>query len=50
VEIPAYAPNAAWLRARSGEIADALAGTPALDALPDLEAVEPQMLMERARR
>jgi hypothetical protein len=50
VEVPSYAPNAAWLRAQSGEIADALAGAPALEALPDVEAVEPQMLMESARR
>jgi hypothetical protein len=50
VEIPSYAPHAAWLRARSGEIADALAETGALEALPDMEGVEPQMLMQAARR
>jgi hypothetical protein len=50
VEVPSYAPHAAWLRARSGEIADALADTAALEALPDMEGVEPQMLMPAARR
>jgi hypothetical protein len=50
VEIPSYAPHAAWLRARSGEIADALAATAALEKLPDMEGVEPQMLMHAARR
>ena len=46
----AYAPNAAWLRARSGEIEDALTGLKALEKLPQVESVEPQMLMESARR
>ena len=46
----AYAPNAAWLRARSGNIEDALAGLEALEKLPQVESVEPQMLMESARR
>ena len=50
VDILAYAPNAAWLRARSGEIADALSQTAALEALADVEHVEPQMLMQAARR
>jgi hypothetical protein len=50
VEVPSYAPNAAWLRARSGEIRDALTGTPALEALPDVERVEPQLLMQSTRR
>jgi hypothetical protein len=45
-----YAPHAAWLRARSGEIADALAGIQALEAIADVENVEPQMLMQRANR
>ena len=46
----AYAPQAAWVRARSGKIAAALEGIPALQALPDIEHVEPQMLMQRVRR
>lgn len=40
-----YASNAAWLRAISASIADALAGIPKLEALPNIENVEPQMLM-----
>lgn len=50
VESLAYAPHAAWLRARSGDIADALAGIPQLEQLPDVENVEPQMLLESVRR
>ena len=49
-ETLAYAPNAAWLRARSGDIADALNGLKALEKIPSVESVEPQMLMEAARR
>lgn len=45
-----YAPHAAWLRARSGEIADALTDIPALEQIADVENVEPQMLMQRANR
>jgi hypothetical protein len=41
-----YASNAAWLRATSASIADALAGIPRLEGLPDIENVEPQMLMQ----
>ncbi|MCI0390702.1 MAG: hypothetical protein MOB07_18300 [Acidobacteria bacterium] len=45
-----YAPHASWLRARSNEIADALAGIRALEKIADVENVEPQMLMRRASR
>ena len=45
-----YAPHAAWLRARSGEIADALTRIPALEQIADVENVEPQMLMQRENR
>lgn len=45
-----YAPHAAWLRARSGEISDALTGIPDLEKIADVENVEPQMLMQRASR
>lgn len=45
-----YAANAAWLRARSGGIADALASLAALEKIPSVESVEPQMLMESVRR
>jgi hypothetical protein len=50
VHVPGYAPNAAWVRAKDSNIAASLAGIAALEALPDVENVEPQMLMERARR
>ncbi|MEH2265562.1 hypothetical protein [Nostoc sp.] len=45
-----YAPHGAWLRARSGNIADAIAGIPQLEAIPKVENIEPQMLMERGLR
>jgi hypothetical protein len=50
VESPIYALYTAWLRARSGDMADALSHISALDTLPDIVNVEPQMLMERASR
>lgn len=46
----AYAPNAAWLQARSGDIADALNGLEELRKLSNVESVEPQMLMESVLR
>ncbi len=45
-----YAPNAAWLRASSGSIAEALSGIDKLQKLKDVENVEPQMLMHAPRR
>jgi hypothetical protein len=45
-----YAPNAAWLKANSGSIADSLTGLSRLAALPDVENVEPQMLMKGSTR
>ena len=45
-----YAPHTAWLRAQSGNIADAIAGIPQLEAIPKVENIEPQMLMERGLR
>ncbi len=50
VERLAYAPNAAWLRARSGAIDAALNGIDGLVKLPNVESVEPQMIMESVRR
>jgi len=50
VESLSYAPHAAWVCARSGEIADALSHLSKLEQLPDVANVEPQMLMERANR
>lgn len=49
-EIPAYAPNAAWVRATKGGIAASLLGLRNLEVLPDVENIEPQMLMRPARR
>ena len=49
-QILEYAPHAAWLRARSGEIAEALTAIGALEKIPDVENVEPQMLMARVSR
>ena len=45
-----YAPNAAWLKPCSGSIADSLTGISKLAALPDVESVEPQMLMKSSAR
>src|SRR5262245_38533375 len=49
-DIVPYAPNAAWLKARSGSIADSLTGISKLTALADVESVEPQMLMKGSAR
>jgi len=49
-ETLSYAPNAAWLRAGNGKIADALRGIKALEKIPGVENVEPQMLMAASRR
>ena len=45
-----YAPHAAWLRAQSGNIADAIARIPQLKAIPKVENIEAQMLIERGLR
>ncbi len=45
-----YAPNAAWLTSESDSIADALVGISKLEALQDVENVEPQMLMKSSGR
>jgi hypothetical protein len=50
VDRPAYAPHTAWVRWRSGNIADALIHLSQLMAIPDMENVEPQMLMQRSFR
>ena len=44
VEIPSYATNTAWIRARSGQKAPALTHLEALEQVPDIENVEPEML------
>ena len=45
-----YAPNAAWVRARSGQVADALNGIGRLASVQDVENVEPQLVTERVYR
>jgi len=50
VQLLVYAPQAAWVRARSGGIAEALTSIPALEALAEVENVEPQMLMKSTQR
>lgn len=45
-----YAPSAAWVRAASGGIPASLSGIPALESLPDVVNVEPQMLKRAGRR
>ncbi|MFZ5556272.1 MAG: hypothetical protein ACOZDY_06045 [Pseudomonadota bacterium] len=50
VEALAYAPQAAWVAAASGTVADALRALDALAAIPGVVAIEPQMLQRRARR
>ena len=49
-EVLSYAPQAAWVRARDGDIAAALAGIDRLKAIPGVANVEPQMLRERVVR
>jgi hypothetical protein len=46
----AYAPNAVWLRAKSGKIADALTNTGKLNSVKGVENVEPQMLSKSVRK
>lgn len=49
-EVLSYAPHAAWVRARTGDICDALAGLDELAAQPGVENVEPQVVGEVSRR
>lgn len=50
IQTPPYSPSSAWVRSASGGIARSLSGVGALEKLADVENVEPQMLVERARR
>lgn len=45
-----YAPSAVWVKAASGGIPASLRGIPALESLPDVVNVEPQMLKRSAHR
>ena len=49
-QVPSYAPHAAWLRPREGGVAAALHGLAALERVPGVVHVEPQLLRERAAR
>lgn len=49
-QVPGYAPHAAWVRAASGSIADALRNVGRLSGLSGVVSVEPQMIGERSRR
>ena len=49
-QVPDHAPEAAWLRATSGSIAEALGGLSRLRELPGVESVEPQLLRRSAYR
>jgi hypothetical protein len=49
-EVLAYAPHAAWVRARSGSISDTLQGLGRLARLPEVQHVEPQLIAKAARR
>lgn len=47
-EVLSYAPEAAWVRAASGDAGDSLSGVGKLEAIAGIEEVEPQMLRARA--
>jgi hypothetical protein len=47
-EVLSYAPQAAWVRAASGDPAEALGAISALERMAEVEEVEPQMLRARA--
>jgi len=47
-EVLAYAPQAAWVRATSGDAGEALSQIRRLEAIAGIEEVEPQMLRPRA--
>jgi hypothetical protein len=49
-DVPAYAPNAAWVRHTSNDIAAALNGINTLEKLANVENVEPQLLTPRSLR
>lgn len=50
VKTSPYTPHTAWLKATSGDIARALSNIHALEKIPDVENVEPQMLTTRHPR
>lgn len=50
VSIPPYATHSAWLTAAGGQVSRAVAGITALEALPGIVNVEPQLLGPRVQR
>jgi hypothetical protein len=48
--VPDHAPEAAWLRARRGGLAEALGCVARLRQLEGVASVEPQLLMARGQR
>ncbi|PSB36185.1 hypothetical protein C7B81_14420 [Aphanothece cf. minutissima CCALA 015] len=50
VAVPDHAPEAAWLRARHGDLAEALGCVARLRQLEGVASVEPQLLMARGQR
>lgn len=50
VEIPSYAPHTAWIQATTGDAATSLQNFERLKTLPDVENVEPQLLMQQKTR
>jgi hypothetical protein len=50
VRVTPYTRHTAWLDSVSGTIAEALAGLPDLEQLPDVANVEPEMLKPMARK
>lgn len=50
VQLSQYTPHTAWLQSTSGTIAPSLSNIHALESLPDVENVEPQMLTLREVR
>jgi hypothetical protein len=49
-EVLAYAPQAAWVRAKGGGVVDALRGLERLAALTGLQHLEPQLIAEQDKR
>jgi hypothetical protein len=50
VEVPSFAPHAAWIRPSAGGIGAALRRLADVEAIPGVENVEPQMLTARVPR
>jgi hypothetical protein len=49
-EVPAYAPHAAWVRPAGGGVVEGLRNLDRLEGLGGVEAVEPELLSEVARK